>query len=522
MSTQTQAANAKRLLWAGFMAILAAGVGFAIRGGIFGTWKAEYGFTDLQLGAIGGAGFSGFCFGIIIGGVLVDKFGYGKLVALALLGHILSAFVTFGASSPDNAYGYLFWGMFIFAYANGTLEAVANPLVATVFPNQRTHYLNILHASWPLGMVVGAGASYLLSQAGFGWKGQLAFYLVPTAAYALMFLGQHFPRSEAAEKGASFAEMFKDVGLLGSLVVCGLIMLFLGTTLPNFGIDKGLAENVGYAVGGLLLIAVGILTRFSIGSFVLFALFVAHALVGAVELGTDGWIENITGNLFTPEQGKILFIWTSLLMFGLRFCAHFIETRLGLSPVALLLVSALLAVLGLQLASGMQSFTIALAALGIYALGKTFFWPTMLAVVGDRFPRSGAVAMSIIGGIGMLSAGLIGNPGLGYAKDRYASEALRQSAPQVYEANKADKPSQFLIFEPVTAIDGTKLQAAKEAKEARTPDQQAMVDANQQGDRMTLKADSFIPLAMALIYLLLLLYFKAAGGYRALKVEEQR
>ncbi|MFM7280159.1 MAG: hypothetical protein ACKO32_00065 [Planctomycetia bacterium] len=143
-------------------------------------------------------------------------------------------------------------------------------------------------------------------------------------------------------------------------------------------------------------------------------------------------------------------------------------------------------------------------------------------MVGDRFPRSGAVAMSIIGGIGMLSAGLIGNPGLGYAKDRYASEALRQSAPQVYEANKADKPSQFLFFEPVTAIDGAKLQAAKQAKEARTPDQQAMVDANQQGDRMTLKADSFIPLAMALIYLLLLLYFKSTGGYRALKVEEQR
>ena len=151
--------NRMRLLWAGFMAILAAGVGFALRGGIFGAWASEYGFTASQLGAIGGAGFSGFCFGIIIGGVIVDKIGYGKLVALALLGHILSAFVTFGASTPQNAYDFLYWGMFIFAYANGTLEAVANPLVATIFPKQRTHYLNILHASWPLGMVVGAVAS---------------------------------------------------------------------------------------------------------------------------------------------------------------------------------------------------------------------------------------------------------------------------------------------------------------------------------------------------------------------------
>ena len=75
--------NAHRLLWAGFMAILAAGVGFALRGGIFGLWAKEYGFTATQLGAIGGAGFTGFCFGIIIGGVIVDKLGYGKLVALA-------------------------------------------------------------------------------------------------------------------------------------------------------------------------------------------------------------------------------------------------------------------------------------------------------------------------------------------------------------------------------------------------------------------------------------------------------
>ncbi|MFM8618401.1 MAG: MFS transporter [Opitutaceae bacterium] len=491
------------------MAILAAGVGFALRGGIFGAWASEYGFTATQLGAIGGAGFTGFCFGIIIGGVIVDKLGYGKLVALALLGHVLSAVVTFMATK-QNAYDFLYWGMFIFAYANGTLEAVANPLVATVFPQNRTHYLNILHASWPLGMVVGAVASYLLgSVMGLGWKGQLAFYLVPTAAYAIMFMGQSFPKSEAAAKGASFADMFKDVGLLGAAVACYLLALFFG------------GAAMGFAIGGVLLIAVGVLTRFSFGSFLLFVLFVTHALVGAVELGTDGWIEAITGNLFTAEQGKIIFIWTSAIMFGLRFCANFIETKLGLSPIGLLLTSAILAVVGLQLASGMNSFAIALFALGLYALGKTFFWPTMLAVVGDRFPRSGAVAMSIMGGIGMLSAGLIGGPGLGYATDRYTAENLKTSNAAVYEANKASAPSQFLFLAPVTAVDGSKLEAAKKAGDKGTPERKAIVAANQAGDRATLKADSFIPMAMAAIYLALLLYFKSAGGYRALKLEEQ-
>ena len=507
--------NAKRLLWAGFMAILAAGVGFALRGGIFGAWASEYGFTATQLGAIGGAGFTGFCFGIIIGGVIVDKLGYGKLVALALAGHVLSAVVTFMASSPANAYEYLYWGMFIFAYANGTLEAVANPLVATVFPHNRTHFLNILHASWPLGMVVGAIASYVLGTVmHLGWKGQLAFYLVPTIGYAVMFMGQSFPKSEAAAKGASFADMFKDVGILGAAVACYLIALFLGGVFGN--------PNIGWAVGGVLVIAVGVLTRFSFGSLLLFVLFVTHALVGAVELGTDGWIESITGNLFSADQGKILFIWTSAIMFGLRFCANFIETKLGFSPVGLLLTSAVLAVVGLRLASGMESFAIALVALGIYALGKTFFWPTMLAVIGDRFPRSGAVAMSIMGGIGMLSAGLIGGPGLGYAKDRFTAESLKTTNAAVYEANKAAAPSKFLFLGEVTAVDGSKLEAAKKAGEKGTPEQKAIVAANQAGDRATLKADSFIPLTMAAIYLGLLLYFKAIGGYRALKLEEQK
>ena len=521
-SNQGIVPNAYRLLWAGFMAILAAGVGFALRGGIFGAWAKEYGFTATQLGAIGGAGFTGFCFGIIIGGVIVDKLGYGKLVALALLGHVLSAVVTFMASTPENAYNYLYLGMFIFAYANGTLEAVANPLVATVFPQNRTHYLNILHASWPLGMVVGAAASWVLGTLlGLGWKGQLSFYLVPTVAYAVMFMGQSFPKSEAAAKGASLGEMFKDVGILGGAVACYLLTLFLGDVLGKFGVPPN--YHLGYWIGFALIILVGVITRFSLGSFLLFVLFIVHGIVGAVELGTDGWIESITGNLFTAEQGKILFIWTSAIMFGLRFCAHFIETRLGFNPVSLLFTSAVLAAVGLTLASGMQSFGVALGALGIYALGKTFFWPTMLAVVGDRFPRSGAVAMSIMGGIGMLSAGLIGGPGLGYSKDRFASEALKEKNPALYEQSKAASPSNFLFLSSVTAIDGKKLEEAKTAKKEgkATEDQLAIVEANQTGDRKTLKADSFLPMTMAAIYLCLMIFFKTIGGYRAVSLREQ-
>src|SRR6266705_5555678 len=214
------APNAKRLLMAGFLAILAAGVGFGIRGGILANWGADFGFTGQQLGDINGAGFTGFCFGIIIGGIICDKIGYGKLVIAAFTLHVVSALITFAAAPGQAqivAYRFLYWGTFIFAVANGTLEAVANPLVATLFPNNRTHYLNILHASWPAGMVLGGLLHNALATT--HWKIQLALFLVPAGFYGVLFFGQHFPKSEASQKGLKLGEMLREVGMMGAAIV---------------------------------------------------------------------------------------------------------------------------------------------------------------------------------------------------------------------------------------------------------------------------------------------------------------
>ena len=535
MSNATQRAdaiapNAQRLLWAGFLAILAAGIGFGIRGGILANWAADFGFTGAQLGAIGGAGFTGFCFGIIIGGVVVDKIGYGKLVVAAFLFHVLSAFITFAASKGQEqttAYLFLYIGTFVFALANGTLEAVANPLVSTLFPHNRTHYLNILHASWPAGLVLGGLIGWILGEGmQVSWKVQLGLFLVPTALYGIAFFGQPFPKSEASAKGLSVGEMLQEVGILGALVACVLVGLFfrdqLGSVLSFFTANPFYTSAVwGYlswAVALALLLVVAVKTNFSIGSILLFVLFMTHALLGAVELGTDGWIQNITGNILTPAQGKILFVFTSLLMFSLRFCADFIERNLKLSPIGLLFLCSMLAVIGLRMVSGIETFAGAMIALAVYAIGKTFFWPTMLAVVGDRFPRTGAVAMSIMGGIGMMSAGLLGGPGLGYAKDRFTAEHLQATAPAIYEQYKAPTPSRFLFLEEVHGLDGTKLSEAQTAA-AKTPEQKIVADASIIGDRETLKADAYIPAVMALVYLLLFFYFKTIGGYKTVHIE---
>ncbi|MSR32236.1 MAG: MFS transporter [Gemmataceae bacterium] len=515
------------------MAILAAGIGFSIRGGILDNWGSEFGFSGEELGKIGGGGMTGFCFGIIFGGIIVDRVGYGRLVIAAFLLHLVSAVITFApypGMSKDMVFNCLFWGSFIFAMANGTLEAVANPLVATLFPNNRMHYLNILHASWPAGLVLGSAMGWVLDDIfKIDWKIQLGLFLIPTLFYGVLFLGQKFPKSEASQRGLTLGEMFRDVGVIGAVLIGFFLWMFFGDNLgPTL---KSLTDNDIFSgqIWGYLSIAVGVgiwlffsgLSAFAMGSVLLFILFITHALVGAVELGTDGWIQNITGNILSSEQGKILFVFTSMTMFALRFCAHFIETRLGIKPIALLMICAALACLGLRMTSSITTFGGALVALTVYGIGKTFFWPTMLAVASDRFPRTGAVAMSIMGGLGMFSAGLLGSPGLGYAKDRFAGEALKAN-PAIFEQYKAEKPSSFLFLDKVPGIDAKKLgdiNKKKEEKKPLTTEETQVLNASIEGDRKTLIADSFIPLTMAVIYLLLLVYFSMIGGYKPVHID---
>jgi len=192
---------------------------------------------------------------------------------------------------------------------------------------------------------------------------------------------------------------------------------------------------------------------------------------------------------------------------------------------------------GLNLASGIATLGGGFLAQSVYGIGKTFFWPTMLAVASDRFPRTGAVAISIMGGVGMMSFGVFGSPGLGYAKDRFAAEALRTTDATVFEEYKGEKPSKFLpfIFGEATPIDPKKLGAVqqklsearagerdpKAALETLTPQERSVIAASIEGDRKTLKADSAIPATMAVIYLILLIYFKSIGGYKPVHIDAQ-
>jgi MFS family permease len=506
------APNSSRLLWAGFMAILAAGVGFSVRAGVLGQWAEQFGFTMTELGGITGGGLTGFGLVIIITSLFADKIGYGKLMGSAFVLHFVSAVLTlatpwfFASGGKESAYWCLFIAMFIFAIGNGVCEAVVNPLVATLYPKNKTHFLNILHAGWPAGLVLGGLASTFMSAtlneagkvtaAAVDWKIQMSLFLIPVVIYGAMLLGQKFPRSEAASAGVTVPQMIQSV------------------IAPMF-----------------------------------FVLLLLHALVGYVELGTDSWIAKITGTIMTsPANGLKLFVYTSLLMFCLRFVAGPIVHKI--SPLGLLCVSGVLGAIGLTMLGGAQTLVMCVVAATVYACGKTFLWPTMLAVVSERFPKGGAVAIGLMGGVGMLSAGLLGGPAIGYKQDYFASKNLEAKAPETYQRYAVVEPKGFLFLPKIKGLDGAKVGvltdegkelanvgAALEkdnktdanhdalvgwwadAKAKVGDDTKPVTAATLEGGRMALKITAAVPAIMAVLYLLMILYFKAIGGYKPVHID---
>jgi MFS family permease len=591
--TRSPGTNEKILFWASFMTLIAAGMGFSIRGDILADWGRQFGFTQTELGIITGQGLAGFGITIIFFSFFADLVGYGKLMVIAFLLHALSVALTLAAPlafqeyGKDGAFYCLYLGAWAFSLGNGTCEAVINPLTASLFPKNKTHWLNILHAGWPGGLVLGAVVSLLLNQMeGITWEIRWGIVFAPMILYGVLMVGRRFPTSEAKESGISARAMMGEVGLLGAAVVVALLGLWLSSdVVPGLLSLAGLPESlgwIGWALAGVLWIGFGSLSRFRLGHFMLAFLYILHGLVGYVELGTDSWIIDITKTVLdSPDEALLAFIWTNVLMFTLRFFAGPIVHKI--SPVGLLFASAVIGTTGLWLLGWAQTNTtwLWLGAVTVYGLGKTFYWPTMLGVISERFPKGGALALGFSGGVGMLAAGLLGGPGIGYFQDYAAVQELKgnpaypryksyktvdkPTAQDYYlrdaEGNKVPAEKDFLSitgqFPMVAGLDGArvgtllgdpgenngkgqKLQTdienylrgggkleenpalynlqkwwEKEGRPHSDQDFPVIEAARLHGGKQALTWTAYIPAAMAVGYLLLVLYFVIRGGYKA-------
>ncbi len=473
------------------MALVTTAFGFIVRAMLMDEWGVQFALTETQKGQIFAAGLWPFAISIVLFSLVIDRIGYGRAMVFAFACHATSVVLTVTAKTGEQ----LYWGMFIVALGNGTVEAVANPVVATIFKRDKTKWLNMLHAGWPGGLVLGGLLAIALGHIDWRWK--IGLISIPAVLYALILLGQRFPVHERVEAGVSYLEMLREMGALGALVVVSMILLELGRV---FGWSTTTSWIAALVISG----GFGLAVR-GIGQPIFVILLLIMIPLATTELGTDSWITS----LMTDEMKSLdldpgwVLIYTAFIMMVLRFCAGGIVHRL--SPLGLLATSSLVAAVGLFLLSSTAGVMVFVAAT-VYGVGKTFFWPTMLGIVSERFPKGGALTLNATGGVGMIGAGLVGAVLLGFFQDTTTSAKLAHDAPALHARVVEVKQSVFGSYE---AID------KEREKELGEADKAQIAAITKLSQKSALSKVAWVPVGMFVCYVLLALYFRMRGGYRA-------
>ena len=504
--------KSNRLLIASVVAIATTSFGFIVRANLITEWGNLYNLTETQKGALQGAGLFPFALSIILFSLIIDKIGYGRSMAFAWIGHVVSAIITMTATS----YTQLYIGTLMFALANGIVEAVTNPAVATAYAKDKVRYLNILHAGWPGGLVF--GGVLFIAMGHTSWQLKIGLFLLPAMIYGAMMLKTKFPVQERVSAGVSYADMLKEFGWAGCLIVSYFAAGAVDAV--GQGIFNSALPTAAFWAITLVPTLLFAITYKSMGRPIFVFLLLIMILLATTELGTDSWVTD----LLTPimgSNGAWVLVYTSAIMFVLRIFSSGPLVR-ALTPVGLLMACSLLAALGLVLLAnaGAAAGMVFLAAT-LYGVGKTFFWPTTLGIVSEQFPRGGALTLNGMGGMGMIAVGVLGAPFLGALQDQNLDRGLMSSNPAIH-AQVAAPPQTFPLIHgielglttvgPYQPLDKAKIAALPEAERTQT---EAVVAEYKQ---KTLLRFAILPLIMAVGYAILLGYFATQGGYRPVDI----
>lgn len=497
MDQLTESAK-KKLFWACFIALTATSFAFMLRIMTLGELAKDFGLSETQQGEILGVGIWPFGVSIILFSLVIDRIGYGKAILFAFLAHAAFAIITIFATG----YWSLYVGSLLGGLAAGAIEAAINPVVATMFKENKTKWLNILHAGWP-GGAAAAGLLAMSMGSDASWQLKIGLIFIPVVLYGGLMATCRFPVSERVAAGVSHKEMLQQAGWLGALVASSLVCMEVGRVF-------GLSNLAIYAAIGALVLSFAAYTR-AAGNLLFFVLVLTMMPLAITELGVDSWITS----LMEPEMtafglpAVMVLVYTMLIMMILRFSAGPIIHRL--QPLGLLAISAALAVAGLNWLSSAAGIGI-LAAATLYGIGKTFFWPTMLGVVSEQCPRGGALTLNMISGIGMLAAGVLGNPLLGNIQDKQVDTQLLAQAPALHAQVVGDEKRS--VFGTYLALDPVKVAALGSAEKAQITSVQNVAK------KKALTTASIFPMAMFAVYAALILWFRARGGYRPVRLED--
>ena len=339
----SQSVNANRLFLASCFALITTAFSFSIRAGILPQLGTELNLDNVQLGHINQMWFLGFPIAMVLGGIFYTSIGPKLIMQIALVAHALGILMTIYAVD----YNTLLISTLLIGIGNGCTEAACNPMIADSYTgNEMNSKLNRFHMWFPGGIVVGSLISKFMTDAAMSWQSQVWVIIIPTVIYAVLFAGQSFPKPKAAQ--GNIAANFK--AMLNPLYI------FMMATM---------------------------------------------ALTAISEFGPQQWVAPILSKAGASPM-LILALVTGLMAVGRYFAGPIIAK---INTVGVLLGSAIFALIGLYLMSSMSGSSLYFAAF-IYALGICYFWPNMLGFVAESLPETGALGLSILGGIGMFSSSM--------------------------------------------------------------------------------------------------------------------
>jgi MFS transporter, putative metabolite:H+ symporter len=356
--------NQSRLFLGSCFALITTALSFSIRAGILAQLGTEYGFSAAQLGTINSMWFLGFPLSMIVGGLIYHSVGPKRIMQFAFFAHAIGILTTI--YSGGN-YTVLLISTLLIGLANGCTEAACNPMIADSYEgNKMSEMLNKFHVWFPGGIVIGSLISKFMTEAGMSWQSQIWVIMIPTLIYAYLFWGQAFPK-------------------------------------PKVAAAASVSENIKAMFSPLFLF-----------------MFACMALTAISEFGPQQWVGLILSK--SGADPMLLLAITTGTMAVARFFAGPVIHKI--SQTGVLWGSAILATIGLFLLSKVTGGTAYFAAF-IYACGIAYFWPNMVGFVADKIPASGALGMSIIGGVGMFSSSIF-QPIIGKWIDSAKADAAGQ------------------------------------------------------------------------------------------------
>lgn len=525
----------QKLFWASFLALTAAGVGFVFRVMIPTMWEGHFQINLETVGQLTGAALWPIAITMILFSLLVDRIGYKVSMFFAFALQAASVVLTIRATDITA----LWWACFCAGLGHGVVEAVINPLCASIYRDQKSKMLNILHASWPAGIVLG-GVCYMLlidPEKALWDNTRWIFWLmlVPVVCYGLLFLMcRRFPVDQRVEANVPMREMLREFGGLGAFLASSFLLYEIFTQV---GLNDAIGQ-LGWGDNGKLYLCLGlgvvcgILFGWAVGSpgkILFFFLCVIMIPLATAELATDAWIQTLMKPIMGANAAGWAIVFSAGIMMTLRFFAG-IPLKV-MSPPVLLLVSSIFSIIGLYALSSSQGAWI-FAAFVLYAVGQTFYWPTMLGLVSEQFPKGGAMTLNTVSAMGLLTVGIFGFPFLGAVQDHYNTQTLEKTEPALFaevrdsdrkfvDNTNPEKPVDKPFFESKNFF-GVRYDSMNKDEFLKIvpPDQLATVEKDLKStSQSSLKVAAVLPAIMAVAFLLIIIYFMIRGGYRPVHLD---